>query len=401
MPARVNEIARDIVVDFDPFSDDYIVNPYPFHQRMREVAPVVWIDVWECWGVARDAIVKEVLNDPGRFGSNAGVGYENLRKEPPWRPLGLLLEADPPAHGPPRSIITRVLSPVALRRLRAELEHEAERLVDVSLVQGTFDAVPNLAQSFPIKVFADAIGIRQEGRAYLLDWGNMLFNTIGPKNSHYSAAMANAAEVAKWVMESCRRENLTDGRFGIAVHDLAAELGHDEEYGALLVRNFLSAGIDTTIHAISNALWLFAEHPDQWDIVRSDTALIKPAFEEVLRFESPFQTYFRTANDDTTLAGTHIRRDEKIMLSLGAANRDPEAWSKPDTFDVFRRPNGHLAFGSGIHACVGQMMARLEADVLLTALARRVSRIELAGVPVRQLHNTLRGFEQLPVRLIH
>ena len=117
-----------------------------------------------------------------------------------------------------------------------------------------------------------------------------------------------------------------------------------------------------------------------------------------MRYESPFQTFFRTTTCDTEIAGVAIATDSKVLVSIGAANRDPRKWSDPDSFDISRSTTGHVGFGAGIHGCVGQMIARLEVEVLLAALARKVSRIELAGEPVRQLHNTLRGFERLPVR---
>jgi cytochrome P450 len=160
----------------------------------------------------------------------------------------------------------------------------------------------------------------------------------------------------------------------------------------------LSAGIDTSASAIANALFCFANYPEQWQKVRKDPSLVKPAFEEVMRFESPFQTFFRTAACDTELAGVRIAKDSKIMVSLGAANRDPEKWTDPDNFEISRNTRGHVGFGAGIHGCVGQMVARLEVETLLTALARKVDRIEIVGEPVRQLHNTLRGFERLPMR---
>ncbi len=125
---------------------------------------------------------------------------------------------------------------------------------------------------------------------------------------------------------------------------------------------------------------------------------MKSAFEELMRFESPFQTFFRTATCDTEIDGVAIREDDKILVSLAAANRDPRRWSDPHTFDVRRSTTGHLGFGTGIHGCVGQMIARLEVEVVLTSLARRVSRIELIDAPVRQPHNVLRGYESIPVR---
>jgi cytochrome P450 len=166
------------------------------------------------------------------------------------------------------------------------------------------------------------------------------------------------------------------------------------------VRSFLTAGVDTTLHGLGNALWCLAGHPAQYAALRADPGLARAAFEEVLRFEAPVQTFFRTTTRDVELAGVPVPAGEKILLLLGAANRDPRRWPDAGTFDICRRATGHVGFGFGIHACVGMAMARLEGEAVLVALARRASAIVLAGRPRRMLNNTLRGLESLPLRLV-
>ena len=165
------------------------------------------------------------------------------------------------------------------------------------------------------------------------------------------------------------------------------------------MRSLLTAGLDTTVYGLGNALFAFASHPEAWAQLRADPGLARQAFEEVLRFESSVQTFFRTTTCETELGGVQLPEGTKILLFLGAANRDPRRWEAPDRFDLTRRASGHVAFGYGIHACVGQMVARLEGEVVLAALARRAERIELAGEPVRRLNNTLRGLASLPLRV--
>jgi cytochrome P450 len=172
-----------------------------------------------------------------------------------------------------------------------------------------------------------------------------------------------------------------------------------KEEAPLHVGSFLSAGVDTTTNAIANALFCFARHPEQWRQVRNDPTRVRAALEESLRFEAPFQTFFRTATCDIEIAGTRISKDQKMLISVGSANRDPRRWTNADTFDVNRKATGHFGFGAGIHGCVGQAIARLEVDVLLTELAKKVKLIDLCGEPVRLLHNTLRGFDCLPIAL--
>lgn len=388
------------VIDIDPFSDDYILNPYPYHARLRDGGPVVRLKQWNVHATGRHELVRAVLEDPVTYCSGAGVGISNFKQEPPWRPPSMVLETDPPEHTRNRAVISRTLSPAALRSLRGGFEAEANRLVDRLVERGSFEVVKDLAEAFPLKVFADAVGVPEGDRQHLIAYGNMVFNGMGPRNTLYAKAMANAEEVSAWVWNACQRASLTPEGLGMQIYNAADSGILTETECAMLTRSFLSAGVDTTANAISNALHCFANNPDQWQALRKDPNLARAAFEEVMRYESPFQTFFRTTTCETILGGITIPADEKIMLSLGSANRDPRQWDDPDTFNIGRSTLGHVGFGGGIHGCVGQMIARLELEVVLRALATRVSSIEIDGEPRRQPHNTLRGFEYLPVRVL-
>jgi cytochrome P450 len=228
----------------------------------------------------------------------------------------------------------------------------------------------------------------------------MIFNSFGPRNERLQKSAELVQPVTAWIMAHCQRENLKPGGFGDLIYQAAdaGEITHEE--APLLVRSFLSAGVDTTVNGIGNAILCMANHPEQYAQLYADQTLARPAFEETLRFESSVQTFFRTTSIDTQLCGVQIPKESKVVLFLAAANRDERQWQDPDSFDIQRRPAGHMAFGSGIHGCVGQVVARLEGEVVLTALAKRVSRIELIGQPQRRLNNTLRALASMPVRLI-
>lgn len=387
------------VLDLDPFSDDYILNPYPYHAQLRDAGPIVHLEKWNVFAVGRYADVRAVLEDPATYCSGGGVGLTNFHKEKPWRPPSMLLETDPPEHTRNRAVISRALSPAALRSLRVQFETEADKLVARLLQRDSFDAVKDLGEAFPLKVFADAIGIREEGRQNLIPYGDMVFNAMGPRNKLYEKAMEHSDDVGNWVWDACQRRNLSPDGLGIRIFDAVDDGIVTDEEGARIVRSFLSAGIDTTANALGIALHSFGTHPDQWQALRAKPDLARAAFEELLRFESPFQTFFRTTTREVEFAGQVIGADEKIMMSLGSANRDPRQWSEPDRFNITRSTTGHVGFGMGIHGCVGQMIARLEVEVILRALAAQVSSIEIIGEPRRRMHNTLRGFEYLEVRL--
>ena len=392
------------VVDIDPYCDAFLSDPYAAHRELREAGPVVWIPAYGIYACARHESVHAVFNDHATYISGAGVGLANFNKEAPFRPKSLILEADPPSHTKARAVLARILSPKTVTQIRATFTAEAELLVDHLLKrQGAgeiIDAVKDLSEVYPLKVFPDAVGVGESDRENLLLYGNMIFNSFGPRNERLQKSAELVQPVTAWIMAHCQRENLKPGGFGDLI-DQAADAGEiTHEEAPLLVRSFLSAGVDTTVNGIGNAILCMANHPEQYAQLYADQTLARPAFEETLRFESSVQTFFRTTSIDTQLCGVQIPKESKVVLFLAAANRDERQWQDPDSFDIQRRPAGHMAFGSGIHGCVGQVVARLEGEVVLTALAKRVSRIELIGQPQRRLNNTLRALASMPVRLI-
>ncbi len=384
----------------DPFSHAFLRNPYPHHESLREAGPVVWLEQYGIWTMARHQEVRDALTDWQTYCSSAGVGLSDFRKEPPWRPPSIILEADPPLHTRTRAVLTRILSPAAINVLRTTFERAAESLIARLVDEREFDGIADLTEAYPLKVFPDAVGISEDGRENLLPYGNMVFNGFGPRNDLFDKAMANAGSVRDWIMSKCSRAALAPDGLGMQIFQ-AVDSGELTELEAgMLVRSFLSAGIDTTVYGLGNALYCFATHPAQWSMLRDNPKLTRNAFEEVLRFEAPVQTFFRTTTKPVEVSGVRLGDGEKVLLFLASANRDPRRWERPDTFDISRRATGHMTFGTGIHGCVGQAVARLESEAVLGALARRVTSIELAGTPEWRLNNTLRGLDTLPLRVV-
>jgi 4-methoxybenzoate monooxygenase (O-demethylating) len=383
----------------DPFSHAFLNDPYPHHEAMREAGPVVWLEQYGIWAMARHQEVRDALTDWETYCSGAGVGLSDFRKEPPWRPPSIILEADPPLHTRTRAVLTRILSPAAINILRETFAREADALVDRLVELREFDGIADLAEAYPLKVFPDAVGISEQGRENLLPYGSMVFNSFGPRNDLFNKAMANAGPVRDWIMSKCSRAALAPDGLGIKIFD-AVDAGElSEEEAGMLVRSFLSAGIDTTVYGLGNALYCFAGNPEQWTILRENPNLIRGSFEEVLRFEAPVQTFFRTTTKAVDVGGVQLGDGEKVLLFLAAANRDPRRWDRPDVFDIRRRATGHMTFGTGIHGCVGQAVARLESEAIFGALAKRVAAFEITGEAERRLNNTLRGLDTLPLRV--
>ncbi|WP_194921974.1 cytochrome P450 [Novosphingobium sp. NBM11] len=386
-------------LDFDLFSADAMAAPDQYDDLVRETAPAVYLARHGVWAVGRHADVHAVFSDWETFSSASGTGFTNIRKQGNWRQPSLILENDPPEHGKYRRLLSRILSPAVLRKLKADFVATAESIVDAALDRGEVDLVADLAEAFPFAALPDAVGFRKENRRNLLIYSELNFNAMGEKNDLYRAALERATPILDWVVENCRRDAVAPDTLGSAIFD-AVDTGEiTEEEAGLLVRIFISAGMDTTINGIGFTLEALARHPEAWAQLRADPTRARAAFDEGLRYRAPSPYIGRTTTREVDIGGVRIGAEEKVILFLSAANRDPRQWSDPERFDIERKTSGHLAFGFGIHACVGQMMARLEADVLMSTIASKVARIELAGKPSYQRINWLRGLSSLPVRL--
>lgn len=387
-------------LDIDPFCQAFFDDPYPAHAAMRDAGPLVYLPAYDIHAVARYDDVRAMLMDWGSYTSARGVGISDFAKEKPWRLPSLLLEADPPLHDRTRKLMDKVLSPAAVRELRDAFAVAADALIDHLLMRGSFDAVRDLAEAYPLAVFPDAVGMPAENRRFLLPYGNMVFNSFGPRNALFDAAVADAAPVLEWVQVQSRRESLSATGFGAAIHAAADEGDISVAEAEVLVRSLLTAGVDTTVNGLCAAVYCLARFPSVFEQLRADPSLARAAFEEAIRLESPVQTFFRTTTRDLEIGGEPVPEGTKVLMFLAAANRDPRRWERADEFDITRRNAGHVGFGTGIHGCVGAVLARLEGELVLGAIARKVASIEIVGEPKRRYNNTLRGMSVLPVRML-
>jgi hypothetical protein len=381
----------------DPFSLDFLRDPHPAHEALREAGPVVWLEKYGAYAVARHAEVRQVLNDPATFCSSRGVGLSDFQREKPWRPPSLVLERDPPEHDRARGVLNRALSATVMRSLRGRFAAAAGELADNLVRKVRFDAMANCAEVYPMMVLPDAIGLSSQGREHLLPYAATAFNMFGPDNELRRAAVAQMAPHVEWIASQCKREALADDGIGAAIHAGADKGEVTRQEAELLVRSVLTAGFDTTVHGIGAAMRCLALNPDQFAALRADPSKARAAFEEAIRLETPVQTFFRTTAREVEIGGATIPEGEKVLMLLGAANRDPRKWPSPDRYDIDRPTAGHVGFGTGVHLCVGQLLARLEGETLLGAFARVFARIEPDGEPTPLLNNTLRGWVRLPV----
>ncbi len=379
--------------DLDLYSDDVLADPYEHYRRLRDAGPVVWLERHNAWVVARYDAVRTVLRNWATFSSASGVALNDTLNT---AMSGNTLGSDPPLHDLLRNVVGSSMTSQALRPTKEMIESRAEALVERLVTQRTFDAVEDLAQVLPQSIVPDFIGLPQEGREHLLDWAEATFNAMGPMNERCTHAIKKLPELFGYAAQIAASGNLQSGSFGAGVLEAERDGRITATQCPQLFTAYLVPSLDTTISAVGSAIWLFGRYPNQWDQVRENSSLIPNAFEEVLRLESPLQSFSRLATSDYDVEGISIPAGSRVVVLFASANRDERKWEHPDTFDVTRNTSGHLGFGYGVHLCAGASLARLEGQAVLSALARRVERFEL-GKSTRKLNNVIRSLRTLSV----
>lgn len=308
------------------------------------------------------------------------------------------MESDPPGHTHIRGVLSKIISPQVIRGWQKAFEREAAVLANRLADEKRVDGAKDIAEAYVMTVFPESLGLKVH-RKNMVTVGNFNFNALGPKNQLFEQSQAEMAAIAEWYATAQQRDGVVPGSF-------AEQIFKAEDSGELapglatgLVRTFLRGGMDTTISGIGSALMLLSERPDQWKHLKKDRSRLKFVFEEAIRLESPVQSHFRTTTKRVELGGVELTADTKVQVFVGAANRDPRKWENADTFDINRSSIPHVAFGHGIHVCIGQMIARMEAESVLGAMLDRFDALEPIGPPVHRLLNTLRTLDELPLQL--
>jgi len=384
------------VTDEDLFSHQAVRNARAVDDRLREMGPVVKLARENITVLARYEHVSKGLADWRTFSSTSRPWHDPNSVRPE-----ILLTQDPPQHTAVRSVIATALSPKALNKMADAFRADAQALVSrVKQKSGeTIDAVAEITQPFIYKVVPDLLGVPVQGREHMYAFGHMVWATMGPMNELFHEAMKDTGPVIEWAEMCCNRENLAPDSLGMEMY-LAADRGQLTQAEAkLMVGILLSAAADTTVMTMANAIRAFCEFPDQYQLLRSDPTLLRAAFDESLRWDSPSRMAGRIAVRDVEIDGIVIPQGERCGLMFAAANRDPRKWPDPDRFDIKRDNRGHVGWGYGVHACVGRVLALLEAEALLGAIVEHVERFESAGEVEPWMTTIGHGPAKLPVKL--
>lgn len=377
-------------------------NPYPLYERIRSTTPVVYDARTDFWMIFDYDGVKRALTDHTCFGSDLAATAN--QRTPPW-----MVFSDPPRHTKLRALVMQAFTPRAVANLEPRVRRLARELLQPGIERGEMDFAAEFAVPLPLKVIAEMIGIPSADWPRFRRWSDeilTLSQTVASRSAGVAAGHtfhSTVIEIAKYVAM------LIDERRLKPKDDLLTSLVQAEVDGEQLskedISNFIQlllvAGHETTANLLNNAILTFLEFPVEFNGLRADQALLTSAIEEVLRFRSPIQFVFRGTRQQVSMHGAVIPAGKRVLAMIGSANRDPEQFANPDRFDMTRNPNAHVAFGHGIHFCVGALLARLEVRIGLTEFLACVDSFERENVEPWQPRAALNvlGPERLPIRV--
>lgn len=401
-----DEAARRAAQSFDlaHLPPGFLDDPYPYYHALRRFDPVHRMPDGSLL-LTRYADVVAVYKDR-RFSSDKKIEFKPKFGDG-WlyvHHTSSLVFNDPPLHTRVRRLIMGGLNPRALSALEPKLIALVDRLLDAAAARGGMDVIEDFASAIPIQVIGDLLGVPQADRGPLRGWSLLILGALEPVLTAEQLAAGNkaVADFRDYLIElvADRRRHLGDPESDMLSRLIIGEADGEKLTEEELLQNcifLLNAGHETTTNLIGNGIAALLENPQQLARLRADPTLIKSAVEEFLRYESSNQLGNRRAAEAVEIAGQSYAEGTLITLGIGAANRDPEEFPDPDRLDITRAPNRHLAFGSGMHACAGMTLARLEGQIAIGRLLARFPKIERAGPFIRGGRARFRGFLSYPV----
>jgi cytochrome P450 len=383
------------------FRDD----PYPYYERFRGPAPLLRVadTIWFALGHAE---VAAMLRHPRLSTDEVQHATTKAGRGPDPNRVRSLLFMDAPDHTRLRGLVARAFTPRRIEDLRAATEGITNELIDaIAERRGTVDLIEALAYPLPVRVICTLLGVPARDEAIFTDWSRGIARSVDPSILRSPAVEAAIAEARQGLqtylgglLAERRRKPGDDLLSALAAVDVDGDSITAREIVSL-AQLLLVAGHETTVNLIGNGALALLRTPDQLALLRQRPELIGPAVDEFLRFDGPVQISQRVAMEDLDLFGHKVRKGDEILLILGAANRDAGAFADPHRLDVTRDARKHVAFGGGIHHCLGAVLARMEAAIAFKALLDAFPTMELAAPPTRRPTFTLRGLETLPVAL--
>ncbi len=403
--------ASPVELGFDPWSVDFVAHPYEVYAELRELGPIHYFEPTNQWLIPRYEDVNRLLRDR-RFGRTYLhlASHEEMGRspEPDWhRPFWHLirsgiLDMEPPQHTRVRRLVAKAFTPRRVESLRGYVQGVMDRLVDGVAGGGEFDLIRELAEPLPVTVIAELLGVPEDDRHLLRPWSAEICRMyeLNPTDEDARAAVAASAEFSSYLRELSRerrarpRDDLISAL--AQVLDEGERLTEDELIGTCVL--VLNAGHEATVNVSGNGWWALFRNPEKLAQLRDDRALVPTAVDELMRYDTPLQMFERWVLEDVEIHGVPVPKGSELALLFGSANRDPEVFDRPDELDLARDPNPHMSFGAGIHYCLGAPLGRLELQVSIGTLLRRLPRMELVREPEWKPNYIIRGLRELIVR---
>jgi pimeloyl-[acyl-carrier protein] synthase len=392
-------------IEFNPLLPEFITDPYPFYRRLQTEDPVHRSTLLpDSWILTRYADVALVLRDP-RFGRQDAARFfqERFGSGPvvdvytKW-----MLFRDPPDHTRLRTLVSKAFTPRAIMNLRPRIQALVDELLDTVQPAGQMDIMDAIAYPLPVLVICEMLGVPAKDRDIFQAWSGDVARTLDPIQTPETverghAVVARMCDYFRELISQMRKEPKDNLLSAMITAEEQGDRLTEEELLANCILLF-SAGHETTVNLIGNGMLALLRYPDERKKLEAHPDLIESAVEEFLRYEGPVQITGRGTQQDIEIAGKLIHKGERLFTIVAAANRDPTQFSHPDRLDITRRENRHLAFGYGIHFCLGAALARLEAQSAIRTMLRRMPHLALQtdALPWRPAF-TLRGLQTLPV----
>jgi hypothetical protein len=375
-------------------ADEFFANPYPTYDLMRAQTPVVWSEAWGGWVLTRYADVVSVLKDHKHFSNKGRVDHMLARVPDDVRRAAGDVErhfgvnpahADPPDHTRMRALLNRAFTPHQMDRLRPRVQAIVDDLLDrvEARGDGRMDLVADLSFPLPATVIAEMLGAPAHESDQFRDWANgvnQLFASVGRATpAQVTTAQHHVKAIREYTLGLAeqRRAEPRDDIISLMIHAVRDGTLSLDELVSTAVTLFI-AGHETTTYTLANGVLALLRHPEQLRLLRERPDLMETAVEEIWRYDTPVQRGWKLTTEDTEIAGCRVRAGELVLPMPGAANRDAAQFPEPHRFDIARKDNRHVAFGYGIHFCIGAPLARIEVPIALSTLLARYPRLRLA-----------------------
>ena len=392
-------------IQFNPMDPEFVADPYPMYHRLRTDDPVHH-SALGFWVLTRYDDVVAALRDP-RLAKEAIASFVAARFGAPVPAMGLsMLDRDPPDHTRLRGLVSKAFTPRVVEGLRPRIQQIVDGLLDGVTARGSLDLIEEFAYPIPVIVICEMLGVPVEDHERFKGWSldiarGLDLIWLGPESEvgrRSVAARQSLAEYFRGLIAQRRAAPRGDLLSGLIAAEEAGDKLNEVELLATCIL-LLIAGHETTVNLIGNGTLALLRHRDQLQRLQRDPGLIAGAIEELLRFDGPVQRTARIPSEDIVIGGRTIAKGEMVMPFIGAADRDPVQFPDPDRLDIGRADNRHIAFGWGIHFCLGAPLARIEGQIAISTLVRRMPKLELATAqPEYRQSLTLRGLKALPVR---